>query len=130
MNRKIAVPTDENGILDGHFGHTRYFEIFETFDNQIVSQNKLVPPPHEPGVLPKWIVQNGVNDVIVGGIGEKAVKILKHFEINVHKGALQKESSILVNDLLNQTLVLSENSCNHDHDHEHHQHHQSHQHNH
>ncbi len=130
MKRKIAVPADENGNLDSHFGHSRYFEIFETIDNQIVSQNKLVPPPHEPGVLPKWIVQNEITDVIVGGIGDKAFKILNHFEINVHKGAPKLSSTILVEDLLNQTLELSDNNCNHDHHLHQHNHHHNHNHEH
>jgi len=129
MNKKIAVPADENGVLDSHFGHCRFFNIFEITDNQITSQKNVVPPPHEPGVLPKWLVEKGVTDVIASGIGDRAVKILDHFEIKVHKGAPQQESAILVNSFLNQTLVLSENSCNHDHNHEHqHNHEHGHEH--
>jgi len=115
MNEKIAVPADENGILDGHFGHCRFFDLYETNENQIISDKKLIPPPHEPGVLPKWLVEIGVTDVIVGGIGDRAIKILQHFKINVHKGAPALESKILVESLLNHTLELSENNCNHDH---------------
>lgn len=132
MNRKIAIPADNDGILDTHFGHCKFFDIYESVDNQILTHSRLVPPPHEPGVLPKWIAANGVSDVITGGIGERAVKVLEHFKINVHKGAPQKETVLLANSLLNQTLVLSENNCNHDHhSHDHsHEHHHNHHNNH
>ena len=52
---------------------------FNSIENQIISHKKLIPPPHEPGILPKWIAQNGVTDVIVGGVGDRAIKILQHF---------------------------------------------------
>lgn len=122
MNRKIAIPADANGILDSHFGHCNFFDFYECSDNQILNHSRQVPPPHEPGVLPKWIAANGVSDVIVCGIGEKAMKILQHFKVNVHKGATQKESVLLANDLLNNTLELSDSNCNHDHHGHHHNH--------
>lgn len=117
MNLKIAVPTDENGVLDGHFGHAKFFEVFEVVDNKIESQTKLTPPPHEPGVIPKWLVQNEITDVITSGIGQKATKILSHFNINVHKGANILEGKKLVEDLLSETLELTDENCNHHHDH-------------
>ena len=123
MNLKIAVPTDENGILDGHFGHCKFFEVFEITDNQIISQNKLTPQQHEPGVLPKWLVQNEITDVIANGMGEKAFKILTHFKVNVHKGAPKLQSKNLVESFLNQTLELSITDCNHHHEHDHAHHH-------
>ncbi|HPE75108.1 MAG TPA: NifB/NifX family molybdenum-iron cluster-binding protein, partial [Draconibacterium sp.] len=85
------------------------------------------PPPHEPGVFPKWLANEGVTDVIAGGIGERAFKILNLFQIKVHKGAPILYSNSLVESFLDETLELSENNCNHDH---HHDHHHDHQHNH
>jgi predicted Fe-Mo cluster-binding NifX family protein len=130
MNKKIAIPVDGNGVLDNHFGHSQFFEIFETTDKRIVTHSKVTPPPHEPGVLPKWLVNEGVTDVITGGIGDKAIKILNHFQIKVHKGAPTLYSNSLVESFLDETLLLSENNCNHDHQHDHHHnhHHQHHQH--
>lgn len=132
MNKKIAIPVDGNGILDAHFGHCMFFEIFETADKKIVNQAKLTPPPHEPGVLPKWLVNEGVTDVITGGIGDKAIKILNHFQVNVHKGAPTLYSNSLVESFLDETLELSANNCNHDHHHNdhHHNHHHDHHHDH
>ncbi|HSO86988.1 MAG TPA: NifB/NifX family molybdenum-iron cluster-binding protein [Draconibacterium sp.] len=127
MNKKVAVPADENGVLEGHFGHCQFFEIFEIADNQIISHEKLVPPPHEPGVLPKWLAGNGVTDVLAGGIGDGALKILAYKNINVFKGVPALPVAELIEKFLNGTLELSDNSCNDDHhEHEHHHHHQHH----
>ena len=127
MNKKIAIPVDGNGVLDSHFGHCQFFEIFEITDKKIVSQSKVTPPPHEPGILPKWLINEGVTDVIAGGIGEKALKILNHFQINVYKGAPTLFSNSLVENFLDETLQLTENNCKHDHHHEHHNNNHDHQ---
>lgn len=123
MKKIIAVPTDENGILDGHFGHAKFFKIFEVTDNKIISKKSLTPPPHEPGVIPKWLVQNQITDVITSGIGQKASKILSHFNVKVHKGAQKLEATTLVEGLLNETLNLTDENCNHHHEHDHNHHH-------
>lgn len=130
MKRKIAVPTNENGNLDSHFGHCQFFEIFETVDKQIISHEKLVPPPHEPGVLPKWLASKGVTDVLAGGIGDGALKILAYKNINVFKGVPALPAKELIEKFLNGTLELSDNSCNHDHHDHNHEHHLEHKHEH
>lgn len=38
----------------------------------ITGQRLLTPPPHEPGVLPKWLHDQGVNLIIAGGMGQRA----------------------------------------------------------
>jgi predicted Fe-Mo cluster-binding NifX family protein len=126
MNKKIAVPTDGNGVLEGHFGHCQFFELFETADNEIISHEKLVPPPHEPGVLPKWLANKGVTDVLAGGIGDGAIKILANKNINVFKGVPVLPAKELIENFLNETLELSDNSCNHDHNNHKHEHHNKH----
>ncbi|MGD8411494.1 MAG: NifB/NifX family molybdenum-iron cluster-binding protein, partial [Desulfobacterales bacterium] len=60
---KFAIPL-ANGKLTAHFGHCQEFAIVEVEDNQILKKETLVPPPHEPGVLPSWLHQLGTNVVI------------------------------------------------------------------
>jgi predicted Fe-Mo cluster-binding NifX family protein len=129
MNKKIAIPVEDNGNLNTHFGHSSIFEIFTVEKNQIVSNQKLVPPPHTPGAIPKWLIENNVTNVIAGGIGEKATKILEHFGVNVHKGAAVRPSIELAEALLNNSLELSDENCRHDH-HDHHEHQHGHHHHH
>ena len=113
MNKKIAVPVDENGILDGHFGHCKFFSVITVKDNEITEEKILVPPPHEPGLLPRWIAQQGVTDVLAGGMGQKAIQIFNYNEVNVFVGAPQKSAKDLVKGFLDASIQFTANYCDH-----------------
>lgn len=110
--RKIAIPT-QNDMLCGHFGHSEQFAIFHTKDGKVTGREKLTPPPHEPGSIPRWLHEQGVTDIIAGGIGQRAIQILLANKINVYVGVAPKPSEELVNDLLNDTLQAGVNLCDH-----------------
>lgn len=113
MNQNIAVPTDENGILDAHFGHCKFFILLQVEDDKIVGENKLVPPPHEPGVLPKWLAEQGATDVIAGGMGQRAIQIFNHHGVNVFVGAPQLSARELAEGLLSRSITFAANYCDH-----------------
>nr|WP_320000433.1 NifB/NifX family molybdenum-iron cluster-binding protein [uncultured Draconibacterium sp.] len=113
MNKKIAVPVDESGILDGHFGHCKYFALLDVEDTTIVNEERLTPPPHEPGVLPKWLAEKGVTDVLAGGMGHKAIQIFNYNNVNVFVGAPQLSAGELVQGYLNETIEFTANYCDH-----------------
>ena len=110
---KIAVPVDETGILDAHFGHCKYFQFFSIEDKKIIAEEKIVPPPHEPGILPPWVAKQGATDVIAGGMGQRAIQLFNQNNVNVFVGAPKKDAQELVNEFLNESLNLSANYCNH-----------------
>lgn len=112
MNRKIAIPV-ENGVLSGHFGHAKEFALIEVNEGQIIKNETLVPPPHEPGVLPKWLGQLNATDILAGGMGQKAIQLFLNNDINVFVGVAQKPVLELVDDLLNNSLESGANYCNH-----------------
>jgi len=112
MKKCIAVPL-ENGILCTHFGHCQQFSIIDTDDNNITRETLVTPPPHEPGLLPGWLAEKGVTDVIAGGIGQRAIDLFNQQKINVFVGAPIKKSKDLANDLLNNTLSAGANYCDH-----------------
>ncbi len=60
---KFAIPLAE-GKLTAHFGHCQEFAIVNVEENEIKNTEILVPPPHEPGVLPKWLGELGANVII------------------------------------------------------------------
>lgn len=64
---KFAIPLAE-GKLTAHFGHCQEFAIIEVENNQIKNKEILIPPPHEPGVLPRWLHEKDANVIIAGGI--------------------------------------------------------------
>lgn len=118
MKRKIAIPI-ENGILCAHFGHCQQFAFVEVEEGKITDVKTLTPPEHVPGLYPKWVAQFGVNDVIAGGMGQKAIDLFNGQNINVFIGAPMKSAEELVHDFISDKLELSANYCNHDANHEH-----------
>lgn len=113
MSKLIAVPVDENGILDAHFGHCKYFLLLKAEGDVIVSEQKLVPPPHEPGVLPRWLAEQGATDIIAGGMGQKAIQIFNQNGVNVFVGAPKLSATELANGFLTKSLSFTSNYCDH-----------------
>lgn len=128
MNKKIAIPVNENGLLEGHFGHTRLFAIYNVSEGKTGAKSIETPPPHAPGVLPKWLHEKEVTDVIAGSMGERAQKILKHFNIQVHLGAPELPADDLSKGFLDNTIEFSDELCRHEHHEHHHEHHHAHHH--
>jgi predicted Fe-Mo cluster-binding NifX family protein len=113
MNKKVAIPVDDNGILDGHFGHCKFFALLDTEGDKVISEEKVIPPPHEPGVLPKWLAEQGVSDVLAGGMGHKAIQIFNYNNVNVFVGAPKLSAQELVEGFLKETIEFTANYCDH-----------------
>ena len=113
MIQKIAVPVDENGILDAHFGHCKYFTILDVEEEKVISEEKITPPPHEPGVLPRWLAEKGVTDVLAGGMGNKAIQIFNYNNVNVFVGAPKLPAKDLAKGFLEKSIKFSANYCDH-----------------
>ncbi len=112
MHRKVAIPV-EDGKMSVHFGHCQQFAIYETDDKDIIAEDFLKPPTHSPGVYPDWLRQLGVDNVITGGIGNRAIQRFLNYKINVYVGAPVKEPAELVKDLVSGNLKAGENLCDH-----------------
>jgi predicted Fe-Mo cluster-binding NifX family protein len=112
MKHTFAIPL-ENGHLCSHFGHCQQFAIVDVENNTITRENLITPPPHEPGLLPGWLAERGVTDVIAGGMGQRAVNLFTEQNIKVSVGAQPKAPKELVNDWLNNSLETGSNACDH-----------------
>jgi ATP-binding protein involved in chromosome partitioning len=112
ITMKFAIPLAE-GKLAGHFGHCQEFAIVEVNENQITKKEVHIPPPHEPGVLPKWLHELGADIIIAGGMGQRAISLFQEKNIQVVLGAPSLEPETLVNGYLNNTLETGQNICDH-----------------
>ncbi len=108
----FAIPL-ENGQLCSHFGHCQQFAIVDVENNAIVGEKLITPPPHEPGLLPKWLAERCVTHVIAGGMGQRALDLFSTQNIKVITGAEPKSSEELVSDWLKSALVTGNNACDH-----------------
>ena len=111
---KIAVPV-VNGELSMHFGHCENFAIVEVYkdSNEIMGMENKQPPPHEPGVLPKWLNEEGVEIIIAGGMGQRAQMLFGNFGIKVIVGAKGGKPEQLVRSYLEDSLTTGSNICDH-----------------
>lgn len=112
---KFAIPM-ANGKLTAHFGHCRTFTFVEVEDPKslIFKVTECEPPPHEPGVLPVWLYENGVTHVIAGGLGNRARSLMEGKGIQVVVGAPIEAPEVLVTLYLSGKLKEGENMCGHD----------------
>lgn len=109
----IAIPIAQ-GKLSLHFGHCEAFRLFHIDENnKIIKTDEQTPPPHEPGVLPKWLHEQGANVIITGGMGMMAQKLFVQNDIQVVIGAPAKEPEEIVTDWLADTLTIGDNPCDH-----------------
>ena len=109
---KFAIPLAE-GKLTAHFGHCQEFALVEVEGNVIKNKETLVPPPHEPGVLPKWLHDQGANVIIAGGMGARALDLFAQNDIKVIVGASALTPEELVKQHLDNTLQTGGNVCDH-----------------
>lgn len=113
-NVKIAIPV-ANGQLCMHFGHCEKFAVL-TVDlekGQIKDSELLTPPPHEPGVLPKWLADQKANLVIAGGMGSRAQSLFTQNGIKVITGAQAGTPEEIVQAYMQDSLITGSNICDH-----------------
>jgi len=111
---KIAIPLADDRLCL-HFGHCEQFGIFEVDPSTrtVVRKEHLVPPPHEPGLLPRWLHGHGVHVIIAGGMGQRAQQLFAQNGIEVIVGASGGDPDQLVSAYLAGTLEAGENVCDH-----------------
>ena len=111
---KIAIPT-AGGRLCMHFGHCEQFALLDVdaAGKKVTGKTMVTPPPHEPGLLPKWLHERGVNVIIAGGMGQRAQGLFKENGIAVVVGAPAEVPETLVAQYLAGTLASGENVCDH-----------------
>jgi predicted Fe-Mo cluster-binding NifX family protein len=110
--KMIVVPVS-NGKLSSHFGHCKQFSFIEIQHGKIAKTEMLSPPAHEPGVLPRWLNEQGTDIVIAAGMGERAQQLLEEKGIEVIIGAPMDSPESLINQYLSGVLVTGANVCDH-----------------
>ena len=111
---KIAIPVSD-GKLCMHFGHCDQFAVVEVNETtkSIQGTTMLTPPPHEPGVLPRWLHEQGANLIIAGGMGQRAQSLFTENGIGVVVGAPVDSPEKLAASWLAGTLQSGTNVCDH-----------------
>lgn len=111
---KIAIPT-AGGRLCAHFGHCEQFVLvdIDIENKRVQATNTVTPPPHEPGLLPRWLHERGATLIIAGGMGQRAQQLFAQNRIAVVVGAPAETPDALVEAYLSGTLQIGDNTCDH-----------------
>ena len=124
---KIGIPVvNEKGLdstLSEHFGRTPFY-IFAEVENNIIDKYELIRNPfeqHGPGQIPVWVKENGLDTMIVKGIGSRAIGFFSNLGIKVVK-ATGDTAKVCIEDYLSGKMDDTDPGCNHNDSHEHHHH--------
>jgi len=111
---RIAVPTVD-GYLCPHFGHCGAFVIVDVDkdERKILKTEIHEAPPHEPGLLPRWLAEKGADLIIAGGMGARAQDLFNQRGIGVVVGAPSETPGKIVGDYLQGALFCGQNLCDH-----------------
>jgi len=110
--KRLAIPLI-NGQLSEHFGHADEFAFYEIEENKVIKAYRKTPPPHAEGTIPTFLGEEKATDILVGGIGPKAIQILNRYDINVFVAVEKDTAENLVLDFVNDDLKYGQNYCTH-----------------
>lgn len=111
---RIAIPL-ANGRLCAHFGHCEAFAFAETDaeGKNIVKIEEVTAPDHQPGLLPRWLADKGIQVVLAGGMGSRAMNLFGEAGIRVVVGVPSDEPRPIVSAYLAGSLKTGDNLCDH-----------------
>lgn len=109
---KIAVPVSE-GRVCMHFGHAGDFAFYTIEGDKIQNMTLVEPPPHEPGLLPRWLHERGADVVLTGGMGSRAKGLFQQVGVRVIAGVSAVDPDEAVDAYLAGTLKSGANTCDH-----------------
>ncbi len=113
---KIAVPYEDGQIFQ-HFGRTAQFKLYEAQDGKVLSCEVVSTNGQGHGALVGFLVQQGADVVLCGGIGTGAQVALMQAGIQMF-GGLSGAADAAVADYLTGKLVFNADihCTHHDHD--------------
>ncbi len=109
---RIAIPVVD-GKLALHFGHSDGFVLVDVEEGEVSATEQVTPPAHAPGVLPRWLAEQGCSLIIAGGMGRRAQDLFAGAGISVISGALELPPEELVRQHLAGALQVGDNLCDH-----------------
>jgi len=111
---KVAIPI-AGGRLSAHFGHCEEFALIDVDpEKREITQTQMIPAPdHQPGLLPRWLHEQGATVIIAGGMGSRAQDLFAQNGIRVIIGAPSEGPEAIVTAYLSESLQTGENICDH-----------------
>jgi len=110
---KVAISTDQ-GYVSAHFGRCSTYTVIEVREGQMLSREEMPNPGHQPGFLPQYLSEKGVNCIIAGGMGPRAQALFAQKNIETIIG-VQGTVDEVIEKFISQELEAGDDLCNHTH---------------
>ena len=110
---KVAISTDQ-GYVSAHFGRCQSYTIIEFKEGRILSREEIPNPGHQPGFLPEYLSEKGVNCIIAGGMGPRAQGLFAQKNIETIIG-VQGTIDEIIEKFIKQELEAGDDLCDHKH---------------
>ncbi len=106
---RVAISTDGD-FVSAHFGRCPSFTLVDIENSKTVKREEVANPGHEPGAIPQFLHQKGVNCIIAGGMGQRATSFFEEYSIKTVVGIDGKIDDVIAH-LEKDTLVEGESLC-------------------
>ena len=109
---RVAIAQDTNEVA-AHFGRCPHYTLVDIADGRVIEKNVIDNPGHEPGFLPGFLSTQGVNCIIAGGMGPRAVTLFRTEGIEVIVGVSGSVDQTIT-DYLAGELAVGDSRCEHE----------------
>ena len=106
---RVAISTDGNNVAQ-HFGRCPSYTIVDIDDNKVVGTQVVDNPGHTPGAIPQMMNELGVDVMIAGGMGARAINFFQEYGIQTIVG-IQGDIDDVIEQLLAGKLEGGESLC-------------------
>lgn len=106
---KIAISTDADSV-SAHFGRCPSFTIVDVEDGKVVKKEVVDNPGHQPGFIPQFLHERGVECIVAGGMGMRATGFFNEFGIKTIVGVSGRVDEV-IEKLAKGTLEGGESLC-------------------
>ena len=106
---KIVISTDNNSVSP-HFGRCPYFTIVDIEVGKLKKKEVIPNPGHQPGFLPQFFSERGIECIIAGGMGSRAKVLFEQYGIDTILG-VTGDIDAVIDRILDGTLEGGESLC-------------------
>ena len=106
---KVAFPTNDDKSIFPHFGRVNHYLIYDTS----TKEKRIIKNNHDEKLPAVLLKELNINEVVLLGAGENALKLLNKFGIK----ALKAEKTNIeenIKKIKELKEISKENHCNHD----------------
>ena len=106
---RVAISTEGNSV-SLHFGRCPFFTIVDIEGGKVISKEVIDNPGHQPGFIPQFLHKKGVECIVCGGMGSRAVGLFEEMGIQTIVG-VRGEVDEVIEELQRGTLKGGESLC-------------------